>query len=299
MFGKPTYSGGNEFFSEGLSHDRKYNLDIIKTDNFWYTKSFRPDNPVGNMVREPLTLKRNVFASGGVLLRGGTIVDEDEREMISDTRHDCWQVHGQLTMMFEDETYTGTATLITPWHALTAGHLLYDPEKEIWAKNIIFHPCRNGDNLLHGSVPCPKKAIFMPWKYGAETFDMGVVELAENIGNRLGWNGLLAGVDSFISRLDPVNVTGYPGDKPSGTMWTDYSKDFIEVSNQQLIYKLSTGEGQNGANLWVNIPEPNGFYSVGVHGYGVRDQEKGIFNIAVRLSYPKMGALVNLINNLL
>lgn len=295
----PAHSADPEFFGGPLSHDHKCKIEIIKTDQYWYTNSFRPDPPQ-DMVSEPFHTERHVLHSGKACLYGGTVIGEDTRQQISDTRHHCWQVHGQLTLMFGDNAYTGSATLISPWHALTAGHLLYDPEQGIWAENIIFHPGRNGDDLLHRAVSCPKKAVLAPWKYGAEAFDMGIVELAEDVGSKLGWNSLLAGEDSFISRLDPVIVAGYPGDKPSGTMWGDYTKqEFIKVFTDEITYRLSAGEGQDGASLWATNNEAGGFYSIGVHTSGIQDQEKGIFNIATRLTYEKMNALENLINNLL
>jgi V8-like Glu-specific endopeptidase len=201
-------------------------------------------------------------------------------------------------MHFGDKICTGTGTLISPWHVLTTGRNLYDPRTKTWAQNIQFHPGRNGDTLLHNSVSCSKKAVFPQWQGGDEKSDMGIIELSESIGHQLGWNGLLWGDDSFLSKVDPVNVTGYPGEKPMGTMWTDFSKDWIKVCESQIAYSLSASEGQNGASVWVRNPAngPEGFYSVGVHAYGVSWNDAGVMNIATRLTQDKFLAIINCIN---
>ena len=181
---------------------------------------------------------------------------------------------------------------------LTAGRNLYDPRTRTWAQNIQFHPGRNGNTLLYNPVSCAKKAIFPQWQGGDEKSDMGIIELSEGIGHQLGWNGLIWGDDSFLSNVDPVNVTGYPGEKPMGTMWTDFSKDWIKVYESQIAYSLSASEGQNGASIWARNPAngPEGFYSVGVHAYGISWDGAGVMNIATRLTKDKFLAIVECIN---
>ncbi len=284
---------------EGLAAEHKHNLNVIKTEHYWHTPSVRPDHSPLVPVTLPLNFERSALSFGELLKVGGVIVGEDERQQIEDATNFHWRVYGQLTMSFGDKTCTGTGTLISPWHVLTTGCNLYDPKTQKWAENIQFHPGRNGDTLLLHPVFCVKKAIFSNWKMGDEKSDMGIIELSEGIGNQLGWNGLLWGEDAYLSKVDPINVTGYPGDKPIGTMWTDYSKDWNNIYGSQITYQLSASEGQSGASTWVRSPKdgPEGFYSLGVHAYGSTSWDgAGVMNIATRLTQDKFSALINFIN---
>lgn len=287
-----------ELVGEGLSGEHKHELKIIKTEHYWHTVPFRLANSSLEPVSHPLNFERKALNSHELLVCGGVVVGEDERQQIEDANDKHWCVYGQLTMSFGDKLCAGTGTLISPWHVLTTGRNLYDPKTQKWAENIQFHPGRNGDTLLLNPVTCTKKAIFSNWKMGDEKSDMGIIELSEGIGRQLGWNGLLWGDDAYLSKVDPISVTGYPGDKPIGTMWTDYSKDRNNIYESQITYKLSALEGQNGASIWARSPKdgPEGFYSLGVHAYGVSWNGAGVMNIATRLTQDKFAALINFIN---
>lgn len=284
---------------EKLSGDHKHRLEIVRTESCWYTSAFRPEK-LPDPVEDALDINREPWNPKEFLAYGGVIIGEDQRQEIKDTDHPCWQVHGQLTMDFEGTTYTGSGTLISPWHVLTTGRNLYDPVKKVWACNIQFHPGRNGSKLLHAPAFGVKKAVFSGWEQGNKEWDMGILELSEDVGTQLGWNGLLCGEDSFLSKMDPVNLVGYPGDKPLGTMWYGLSHVDHVYENQFAYTTISACEGQNGANPWVvDLSFPNkDAYSLGVHAYGVSVGGKGVINIATRLTKSKLEAIVHLVNTL-
>ena len=126
---------------------------------------------------------------------------------------------------------------------------------------------------------------------GISESDMGIIALSEPVGNTVGWNGLLCGTDAFLSTF-PIIVSGYPGDKPAGTMWSDLSA-ISEFKEKQFTYKLSTYKGQSGSNPWVKLPDPEGYYSLGTHASA--DPTKS-YNIATRLTLGKLQGLVGFMN---
>jgi len=62
-----------------------------------------------------------------------------------------------------------------------------------------------------------------------------------------------------------VNVTGYPVDRPAGTMWWD-SDSIRAVYPNQLFCNTDTADGQSGAPVWVKDAGGNRFV-VGIHNY--------------------------------
>lgn len=250
-------------------------LDIIKQPTYWYTKSFRP------------TRDNKALA----------VIGRDDRSQVADTHGDPWRVHGHLFMDFEHKKTKGTGTLISPQCVLTAGHCLYDLQTHHFVKNITFYPGRNGK----WSVAQPAKAI--KWEVhpnyikGEKEHDIGIIFLDRAVGMEVGWNGLLWAENSLLQSLSPIHISGYPGDKPKETMWTDEG-EITDISGFQLFYLIDTNKGESGANLWVQLPNsvlsiPKGFYSIGVHTNG----QNGVVNKATQLTQWKVDWLVKLMNN--
>ena len=264
----PIFSAeAEESLSDGSPSKAKYEVKIKAGGRgaFLYTEAFRPTDATAEMEYDPLSTQEIKP------MRGGAIIGEDKRVQISNTNTDEWKVHGQLSMVFGDKTYTGTGTLVSPWHVLTAGHNLYDPKHKILATDVTFYAGRNGTKLLHPPVKATTCRVFVNW------MNDGISELC--------------GTDAFLSTF-PIIVSGYPGDKPAGTMWSDLSA-ISEFKEKQFTYKLSTYKGQSGSNPWVKLPDPEGYYSLGTHASA--DPTKS-YNIATRLTLGKLQGLVGFMN---
>jgi glutamyl endopeptidase len=65
-------------------------------------------------------------------------------------------------------------------------------------------------------------------------------------------------------------ITGYPGDKPSGTMWTD-SGAVSTSGSYRLCYTIDTAGGQSGSG----IADGGGVYVRGIHTTGSSTQNCG------------------------
>jgi len=224
-----------------------------------------------------------------------------ELSILDDTTHTLWRVHGQLTWEIDGITYAGSASLITPWHIMASGDI-YDHKTKDWAKNIQFHPGRNGETVLFPPVSCVKMAVLSSWAQGNKESNMAILELSKDAGNSLGYNGVLCGEDVFLKAIDPINLTGYPADKPAGTMWSTISFGH-EVFDNQISYKLSAGQGMSGANPWavdlsVLGSDSKGPYSLGVQTYGVKVEGKGVVNLATRITRSRLNSIVEVINTI-
>ena len=310
----PTISYAQDIVTQGATGDHKHHLKILEGPSCWYTPSFRPevlpDSPL-LPVKHPLPdisapmIPNDFLISGGISMSAeeqGFTAEEvgnlgDPVGIIDDATHTLWKVHGQLTWEVDGVTYAGCAGLISPWHVMTSADNVYDFKKKSWWKNIQFHPGRNGETILLPPVSCVKLAILSDWVQGNKESNMAILELSQDVGNSLGYNGVLCGEDAFLKAVDPINLTGYLVDKPKGTMCTTISSG-QEIYDTQISYKLSAGPGMSGANPWaVHLRSLGddwvGPYSLGVHTYGV----KGVTNLATRLTRARLESIVNVINN--
>jgi len=110
-------------------------------------------------------------------------------------------------------TSWGTGVLIGPNIVLTAGHNLYDYQKEVYAdaESIQFLSGMNGQALPFGQAQVDKYFVSPSYiKEGKE--DYGILILKEPIGDITGYYGLVCLEPEEIKRKR-INVTGYPCDK--------------------------------------------------------------------------------------
>lgn len=228
----------------------------------------------------------------------------DTRTRVMDTTSFPFEAQGQLIMQFPNgEEYTGTATLIDHQHVLTAAHNLFGNDIGGWARNVWFIPARNGDKKPYGTLAATKIFITEEYytlsppdpnsvpveDYTLYTQDFGVVRLRDPI--KLPILGMYAARNSEIG--GEIQISGYPGDKPEGTMWTD-KKPLTSTSDEFLFYRINTYRGESGASLLADISLPVGKTIVGVH---VAGDERLKTNFGVRLDDAKIDIIRKWMNS--
>lgn len=226
------------------------------------------------------------------------VFDPDTRQRVTPTTEFPWNTMGQLIMTFPNgKTYSGTGVLVDPQHVLTAAHNLFGNDIGGWAKEVWFIPARDGDDRPYGTMPA--KTIFVTEEYRSlspadpnatptgtvedvtkYTEDYGLVRLQAPL--KLPIFGMYPASDHELQA--PARITGYPGDKPQGTMWTD-EKKLTNEDEHFLFYKINTYKGQSGSAIIQDLPLPVGKTIVGVH---VAGSTKLNTNFAVRLDNDKL-----------
>ena len=171
---------------------------------------------------------------------------------------------------------------------LTCAHNLYDRESKKKGSDLTFTPAANGEvGRSYAVKKCyyPPEFETLPEKDKSE-YDIGVVELEEDLSGRYGYLGIDASEEN-LEGVDEVEVCGYPSDKkPKHTMWTAAGK--LRGHNKKfLLHKIPTEEGQSGSPL---IKEAKGRkYILGMH---IGSDAKIERNIAVRLT-PERRRMIN------
>jgi V8-like Glu-specific endopeptidase len=80
-------------------------------------------------------------------------------------------------------------------------------------------------------------------------------------------------------------ISGYPGDKPSGTQWY-HARKITAVNSRKVYYDIDTFGGQSGSAVYRII---NGArYGVAIHAYGGSTSNSG-----TRIVTPVFNNMVN------
>ncbi len=155
---------------------------------------------------------------------------------------------GLLTFQQGGFGFSCTGWLINPNTVATAGHCVHEGNGGSFSTNVVFYPGRDGASSPFGS--CTGRTLFtvVGWAdNGDEQFDYGAVKLNCTVGNTTGWFGFFWQTASLVGL--PVQVSGYPGDKPFGTQWSG-SGD-VQVSElRKTRYMIDTFGGQSGGPVF-------------------------------------------------
>ena len=189
----------------------------------------------------------------------------DDRIQITNTGIYPWRVHCSLLITAADNSkYIGTGWFIGPHTVMTAGHVVYI-QNSGWVKNILVMPGRNGGSLPYGSITSTSFRSVTGWTTSGDwNYDYGAIILPSDLGNTIGWFGFRDFSDSdLVSSIG--NLSGYPGDKPSGTQWYDWHK-IASVDPRRVYYDIDTYGGQSGSAVYRVIN--GGRYGIAIHAYG-------------------------------
>ncbi|MBU1049782.1 serine protease [Candidatus Bipolaricaulota bacterium] len=209
------------------------------------------------------------FGEPGPVLE--TVHGHDDRVRITNTSVYPWRVHCSLLITARDNSrWIGTGWFIGPRTVMTAGHVVYIKNSGVsgrdgWVKKIDVMPGRNGGTLPYGLTTSYSFRSVKGWTdSGSQYYDYGAIILSTSLGNRTGWLGFGVYGDSDLCATTG-NISGYPGDKPSGTQWYDYHK-IASVSSRKVYYDIDTAGGQSGSAVYrIKNGKRYGF---AIHAYG-------------------------------
>jgi glutamyl endopeptidase len=210
-------------------------------------------------LEDSATAPRN---AGGQGARIESVIGTDTRTRINPTTGYPFRTIGKIELGC-------TGTLIGPRHVLTAGHCVYNTGNNQWYSALNFTPALNGSVKPYGGPIKWSRAISVKgWtRDHNRNYDYAMIILSKPIGNTVGWMGY--GWKNPMP-LYNVNINGYPGDKPDGTMWHSFcGLNPIQVFHpQRLFYDCDTFGGNSGSAIYVYFSSTNQRIVYGIHTNG-------------------------------
>jgi glutamyl endopeptidase len=196
------------------------------------------------------------------------VIGKDDRIRINATTSYPWRTICSLLITARDDSrWIGTGWLVGNRTVITAGHVVYIHGRGGWAKSVEVIPGRNAAARPYGSCVATSLRSVKGWTQKRKrSRDYGAIILPRSCdyGKRLGYLGYGNYSRSTLRNLT-VNLSGYPGDKPSGTQWW-HARRIKSVTSRTLVYNIDTAGGQSGSPVWR---VRNGKrYAVGIHTNG-------------------------------
>lgn len=234
-----------------------------------------PESTVGTaeFTAEPETGLVDIGAAsfGQGLVFPEAVIGTDDRKQITQTTKYVWRAIASLRITARDGSqWIGTGWFISPRTLVTAGHCVFikgsgDPNRDGWVSSMDVMPGRNGSSKPFGTLKARTFWSVRGWtERGDQNQDYGAIILDEPFGINTGWFGYAVYPDNRLVGVQ-AHVAGYPGDKPSGTIWY-HSLPIASVSEPKVFYAIDTAGGQSGAAVYLlesDLP-----IAVAVHAYG-------------------------------
>ena len=183
----------------------------------------------------------------------------------------------------EGQSCCGSGVMISPSHVLTAGHNVYDSNKEEWANFIKVSPGANESKATFGSSQVVSAFIPKAYFKGDSNSDLAVLVLKEPLGNYTGYASIAAYNNKEDYEDKKFYISGYPGDKTYGQLWEMKGK-IKGVTEKVLRYEIDTYPGQSGSPVWRKAQPP---IVVGIHVRGEKSWNEG-----TRITIEKMDWII-------
>jgi glutamyl endopeptidase len=209
------------------------------------------------------------------------VIGKDDRIQITNTTTIPWRWICALRITAANNTsWIGTGWLVGPRTVITAGHCVFMHGQGGWVKRVEVIPGSNGAQRPYGSAVATSFRSVSGWAQGSNRdYDYGAIILppANRYGSQLGYFGYASLSTPSLMGLT-LNLSGYPGDKPTGTQWFHARKATL-VLPRSIVYNIDTAGGQSGAPVWRSLNGQR--HVVGIHTNGSQ-----LGNSATRIVTP-------------
>ena len=159
-----------------------------------------------------------------------------------------------------------TGAVVMKRFVLTAAWCVYDLKNKKFYENLNFYPGMSGKKMPFGEVAWKNVWVAKGFaEKGDLNFGYGLIELEEDIGDKVGWFGF----GDMPKMGKQLTMTGYPfAVVPAQTMWE--TKCAVDGADANAIFYRCPGDGKAvaamlGSPVWFNGKTDDSWQIVGLH----------------------------------
>ncbi|KAG1654034.1 1,6-anhydro-N-acetylmuramyl-L-alanine amidase AmpD [Nymphon striatum] len=220
-----------------------------------------------------------------------SVLGTDGRTQITNTTDFPWRTIVRLSVKYPNSSsiFLCSGSVVDNFHVLTAGHCIHNASLGGWAEVIGVYPGQDGSYTPYYKSNPTNLRSYTGWTSSqSPDHDWGLITLDRNIGAHVGWMGRQTADSTNAIYTGNLNVSGYPGDKPSGTHWYD-SDTGHSATDTRHFYFMDTFGGQSGSPVWRY--DGTNRYILSIHAYGDYAGTPGVSNGGTRLNTDKYNTL--------
>ncbi len=223
-----------------------------------------------------------------------SVIGTDDRFVINNTNKLPMRWIGYLESHWRD----GSVTRASGWLygdsvAVTAGHAIYDYDKQTYPERITFSPGYNNGHAPYGTFSVTRARVTRQYREDENNEgDVGILKLSLPIGQQVGYFSFEYNTDINAYANTTVGITGYPADK--GTKMYGTSGKILESYQRRFHYQLDATAGQDGAPIFYKDPNnTNNRVCIGIHtddvpgGFIDRPENSGVRIFQTLFNYMK------------
>ena len=203
------------------------------------------------------------------------VFNPDGRERVTATRSYPWSTIAFVAARFPNgERSRGTAFLVSPYTALTNGHVVYHPTDGGWASSVQIAPgqrqYREGGSVERPFGTRDSSSLRISGEYRSRVdanpsdsypestyaYDYGAILFSQRFNGISTFMPLV--FDKDASR---VNVAGYPsavqGETNSRAQWHGFGPTVRSDNSRTIGYRISSSKGASGGPVWLYYQATN------------------------------------------